>query len=106
MQTTTVIAPDWYLAVHPAWASSLLADQQLGAGIAWAFGELPAVVVMIVLIRQWIRADKREQDRLDRAADRADATGAEDDLARYNAFLAAARRPDIDPRRTARPDQP
>ncbi|RQX17142.1 cytochrome-c oxidase [Micromonospora ureilytica] len=106
MQTTTVIAPDWYIAVHPAWASSLLADQQLGAGIAWAFGELPAVVVMIVLIRQWIRADQREQGRLDRAADRADATGAEDDLARYNAFLAAAGRTDGDPRRTVRPDQP
>ncbi|WP_307846943.1 cytochrome c oxidase assembly protein [Micromonospora sp. D93] len=106
MQTTTVIAPDWYIAVHPTWASSLLTDQKLGAGIAWAFGEIPAVVVMIVLIRQWIRADMREQGRLDRAADRADATGAEDDLGRYNAFLAAAARTDGDPRRTVRPDQP
>ncbi|MFG3708030.1 cytochrome c oxidase assembly protein [Micromonospora sp. NPDC047670] len=93
MQTTTVIAPDWYVAVHPGWASSLLDDQKLGAGIAWAFGEVPAAVVMIVLVRQWIRADQREQGRLDRAADRAEATGEEDDLARYNAFLAAARHP-------------
>ncbi|MCG5436938.1 cytochrome c oxidase assembly protein [Micromonospora foliorum] len=105
MQTTTVIAPGWYLAVHPTWASPLLTDQQLGAGIAWAFGELPAVVVMIVLIRQWIRADQREQGRLDRAADRADASGAEDDLARYNAFLAVAGRTDSDPGRAAGPDQ-
>ncbi|MDM4719526.1 cytochrome c oxidase assembly protein [Micromonospora sp. WMMA1363] len=94
MQTTTVIAPDWYLAVHPEWASSLLADQKLGAGIAWAFGEIPAAVVMILLVRQWIRADQREQARLDRAADRAEASGEEDDLARYNAFLAAAARAD------------
>ncbi|MFF0154511.1 cytochrome c oxidase assembly protein [Micromonospora sp. NPDC005203] len=101
LQTTTVLAPDWYTAVHPTWAASLLADQRLGAGIAWAFGELPAVVVMIILIRQWIHADKREQGRLNRAADRADATGAEDDLARYNAFLAAAADSDSDPRRTA-----
>ncbi|MDG4785017.1 cytochrome c oxidase assembly protein [Micromonospora sp. WMMD1102] len=90
MQSTTVLAPDWYTAVHPDWASSLLADQRLGAGIAWAFGELPAAIVMIILLRQWIRADQREQARLDRAADRADATGEEDDLARYNAFLHAA----------------
>ncbi|MFD0823197.1 cytochrome c oxidase assembly protein, partial [Micromonospora zhanjiangensis] len=90
MQTTAVIAPDWYTAVHPTWASTLLADQKLGAGIAWAFGELPAAVVMIVLVRQWIRADQREQARLDRAADRADASGEEDELARYNAFLRAA----------------
>ncbi|MDG4782384.1 cytochrome c oxidase assembly protein [Micromonospora sp. WMMD961] len=105
MQTTTLIAPDWYTAVHPTWASSLLTDQKLGAGIAWAFGELPAAVVMIVLIRQWIRADQREQARLDRAADRADATGEEDDLARYNAFLAAAGRADGDPLRRGGSDQ-
>jgi putative copper resistance protein D len=90
LQSTTVIAAGWYTAVHPAWASSLLADQRLGAGLAWGFGEVPAVVVMLLLVRRWIRDDEREQARLDRAADRADATGAEDDLARYNAFLAAA----------------
>ncbi|MCX4472488.1 bifunctional copper resistance protein CopD/cytochrome c oxidase assembly protein [Micromonospora sp. NBC_01655] len=101
MQSTTVIAPDWYLAVHPDWAAPLLDDQHLGAGIAWAFGELPAAVVMIVLVRQWIRADEREQARLDRAADRADATGTPDDLARYNTFLRdAARESD------RRPDRP
>ncbi len=92
LQSTTVIAADWYTAVHPAWAPSLLADQHLGAGLAWAFGELPAAVVMLVLVRQWIRSDEREQARLDRAADRADASGDEDELARYNAFLAAAAR--------------
>ncbi len=45
---------------------------------------------MILLVRQWIRSDQREQARLDRSADRAEATGEADDLARYNAFLAAA----------------
>jgi len=90
LQSTTVIAADWYTAVHPAWASSLPADQHLGAGLAWAFGELPAAVVMLLLVRQWIRSDEREQARLDRAADRAEASGEPDDLARYNAFLAAA----------------
>ncbi|XVV09761.1 cytochrome c oxidase assembly protein [Actinoplanes sp. CA-131856] len=88
LQATTVIGLDWYSAVHPSWASSLLADQRLGAGLAWAFGELPSAVIMLLLVRQWIRSDEREQARLDRAADRADATGEEDDLARYNAFLA------------------
>ena len=84
LQSTTVIAAGWYTAVHPAWASSLLADQHLGAGLAWGFGEFPALVVMLLLVRQWIRADEREQARVDRTGD--------DDLARYNAFLAAAAR--------------
>ncbi|MEU5726685.1 cytochrome c oxidase assembly protein [Micromonospora sp. NPDC047738] len=103
MQTTTVIAPDWYISVHPAWASSLLVDQKLGAGIAWAFGEIPAAAVMILLVRQWIRADQREQARLDRAADRAEATGEEDELTHYNAFLAAARQAGQDQDRGQRP---
>jgi putative copper resistance protein D len=90
LQSSTLIAPDWYSSVHPAWAGSLLADQHLGAGIAWAFGELPAAVVLVILVRQWIRADQREQARLDRAADRAHAAGEEDELARYNAFLSQA----------------
>jgi cytochrome c oxidase assembly factor CtaG/putative copper export protein len=90
LQATTVIAPDWYTAVHPPWASSLIADQRLGAGLAWAFGELPAAVILLLLVRQWIRSDEREQARLDRAADRAEVSGEEDDLARYNAFLANA----------------
>jgi cytochrome c oxidase assembly factor CtaG/putative copper export protein len=90
LQANTVIGLDWYAAVHPPWASPLLADQKLGAGLAWAFGELPAAVVVLILIRQWIRSDEREQARLDRAADRAEASGEDDELARYNAFLADA----------------
>ncbi len=44
---------------------------------------------MVLLFWQWIRADQREQRRLDRAADRAEAGDEDDHLARYNTFLAA-----------------
>ncbi|WP_433065032.1 cytochrome c oxidase assembly protein [Dactylosporangium sp. CS-033363] len=90
MQSRTVIAPDWYGSVHPAWAAGLLSDQHVGAGLAWGFGEIPAVAILLLLVVRWIRADEREQRRLDRAADRAEATGEEDELARYNAFLRRA----------------
>ncbi|MFI7518018.1 cytochrome c oxidase assembly protein [Micromonospora globbae] len=103
MQTTSLLAPEWYVSVHPAWASSLLEDQKLGAGIAWAFGEIPGAFVMGLLVRQWIRDDQREQARLDRAADRAEARGEDDELARYNAFLAEANRRDQDRRGGRRP---
>jgi cytochrome c oxidase assembly factor CtaG/putative copper export protein len=89
LQSTTVIAAGWYTAVHPPWAEALLADQRLGASLAWAFGEIPAVIIMLVLVRQWIRSDEREQARLDRAADRAERHGEQDELARYNAYLTA-----------------
>jgi cytochrome c oxidase assembly factor CtaG len=61
-------------------------------GLARAFGELPAAVVVLVLVRQWIRSDEREQARLDRAADRAEAAGKDDELTRYNTFLATVSR--------------
>jgi putative copper resistance protein D len=94
LQSTTVIAPDWYSSVHPSWASSLIADQHLGAGIAWAFGEIPAAIVFGILVMRWIRSDEREAARVDRAADRAQAAGEDDELARYNAFLQAAAQAD------------
>lgn len=87
LQSATVVGLDWYTAVHPVWAGDLLADQRLGAGLAWAFGELPAAVILLVLVRQWIRDDEREQTRTDRAADRAVAAGQDDELARYNEYL-------------------
>ncbi|WP_430791814.1 cytochrome c oxidase assembly protein [Actinoplanes sp. G11-F43] len=87
LQSTTVIGLDWYTAVHPTWAAPLLDDQRLGAGLAWAFGELPAAAILLVLVRQWIRSDEREQARTDRAADRALAAGEDDELARYNEYL-------------------
>jgi cytochrome c oxidase assembly factor CtaG len=90
MLQTSLFAESWFGAFHPTWRASLATDQHLAAGIAWAFGEIPAAAVMAILVAQWIRADEREQRRLDRAADRADADGTDDDLARYNAFLRAA----------------
>ena len=56
----------------------------MGGGIAWAAGEVPLVIVMIALLMQWARSDKRTARRLDRAAELDD--GAE--LAAYNAMLA------------------
>jgi cytochrome c oxidase assembly factor CtaG/putative copper export protein len=90
LQSQRLIAPGWFGPLHPTWAATLLSDQRLGAGIAWAFGELPAAIVMAILVRQWIRADEREQQRVDRAADRAKAAGDEDELDRYNEFLRQA----------------
>ena len=62
----------------------LLGDQNVGGGIAWATGELPMLLVVLVLLTRWSRDDAREAARHDR---RADADG-EADLAAYNAMLA------------------
>lgn len=89
MLTSELLAANWFTKLPRTWGPDPLADQHTAGGIAWSFGELPTVLVVIALFIQWIRADEREQRRLDRAADRAAAEGREDEaLAAYNAMLA------------------
>jgi putative copper resistance protein D len=84
MGTQTVLAGSFYESLKLYWHTDLIGDQRLGGGIAWAAGEVPLVLVMIALLLQWTRSDRRTATRLDRAADRDD----DADLAAYNAMLA------------------
>ncbi|WP_181767489.1 cytochrome c oxidase assembly protein [Streptomyces albidus (ex Kaewkla and Franco 2022)] len=70
---------------------SALSDQVAAGGIAWAFSEIPSVLVLIALVFQWHRSEERQARRLDRAADR----DGDKELAAYNAYLASlqARQP-------------
>lgn len=89
MQSTSLVAADWWTALARPWGPTPLEDQRAAGGVAWSFGELPTVIVLGVLMRQWMSADKREARRRDRAADRAEAEGSEDsELAAYNRMLA------------------
>ncbi len=85
MNTQTVLARTYYAGLHRGYATNLLADQHLGAGISWALGEVPIVLVLAAVFVQWIRSDRREAERADRAAGRA---GGDDELRRYNDYLA------------------
>lgn len=80
MNKQTVIAETYYHYLSLPWVGDLLSDQRLGGAIAWATGEIPMVIVMIALLTQWSRADRREARRKDRSGD--------DELDAYNAMLA------------------
>jgi putative copper resistance protein D len=90
MGTQTVLGQAFYRSLQLPWHTDLLGDQRLGGGIAWAAGEVPLVVVMIALLVQWTRSDRRTATRLDRAAERDHGA----DLAAYNAMLAELARRD------------
>ncbi|MEV0227392.1 cytochrome c oxidase assembly protein [Streptomyces sp. NPDC050704] len=62
-----------------------LADQNMAGGIAWAFSEIPSVLVLLALLFQWYRSEQRQARRTDRAADR----DGDQELADYNAYLAS-----------------
>jgi len=91
MMGTNLIAVDWYTQIALPWAGDLLADQRAGGGIAWAFGEIPSLIIIVVLIAQWTRSEEREGRRLDRIAERAAASGRPEDDPHevYNAYLAS-----------------
>ncbi|POM24212.1 Cytochrome c oxidase caa3 assembly factor [Actinomadura rubteroloni] len=85
------LARGWYTAVHPAWGTSIIKDEHTAGAIAWAFGEVPTFIVLIILAFQWFFDDQRRARREDRRADRAQEAGgdpADDELAVYNARLA------------------
>ncbi|MER6996034.1 cytochrome c oxidase assembly protein [Streptomyces sp. NPDC000410] len=64
---------------------SALSDQNAAGGIAWAFSEIPSVLVLIALVFQWYRSEQRQAVRSDRAADR----DGDKELEAYNAYLAS-----------------
>lgn len=86
MQSNTLIAQEWYLALGRTWGPSPLEDQRLAGGILWATGDLVAVVVFAVLFAGWVRSSEREAVREDRRLDRLDRHAVEFDA--LNARLA------------------
>ncbi len=74
---------NWYGAMGRTWGDTPMADQQLAGGIAWSIGEIPTLMLAIVVAIQWSRSDDKETKRHDRFADR---TG-DPELVAYNAML-------------------
>lgn len=90
MGTPAVLGERFYRSLQLPWHTDLVGDQHLGGSIAWAAGEIPLVVVMMALLIQWQRSDRRTATRLDRAAER----DHDADMASYNAMLAELARRD------------
>lgn len=88
MSMKTAVASGWYLQLHRPWGVSLVADQHTGGAIAWAFGDIPTLLVMIAIAFQWANDDDRQARRRERQEDR---TGG-DELAAYNEYLASLER--------------
>lgn len=76
---TTFLHPPASLGIDP------LTDQNAAGGIAWAFSEIPSVVVLVALLFQWYISEQRHARRSDRAAER----DGDADLVAYNAYLAS-----------------
>lgn len=81
---TSVLAPGFFDTIALPWVPDPLADQRTGGAVAWAIGELPALVLALVVAAQWYKSDSRDADRSDRRADR----DGDAELTAYNERLA------------------
>ena len=84
MTMTTAMGEQFYRFVGLPWLSSIQSDQHLGGAIAWGSSELPVILVVVALVAQWARQDRRASVRSDRHAE---SDYADDDLDAYNAML-------------------
>ncbi len=101
MMATTPVGAQWYSRVQPPWLDPM-SDTFLGGGVAWAFGEIPTLVVLIALVAQWARSDERDSRRLDRTADR----DGDAELNAYNAHLSRLADRDAQVAASERPVKP
>lgn len=83
MQSSEPIGVDWYIQVQPPWITDLLADTTAGGSIAWALGEIPTFLLLVIVAVMWAKSDTRLAKQIDRAADR----DGDADLKAYNAQL-------------------
>jgi cytochrome c oxidase assembly factor CtaG len=70
--------------VPAGWHTTALSDQQAGGAIAWAFSEIPTIIVLLVVFAKWRKSEERLARRSDRAAER----DRDAELNAYNAYLA------------------
>jgi putative copper resistance protein D len=83
MTQTSAVGGDYYRMLDLPWVQNLSDDQRLGGAIAWGASEVPLVLVVIALVTQWARQDRRTSTRSDRHSD----AGYDDDMDAYNNML-------------------
>ncbi|OBF27907.1 cytochrome c oxidase assembly protein [Mycobacterium sp. ACS4331] len=88
MTMSTNLGDYFYRSLALPWVGDLSDDQHLGGAIAWGSSELPVILVVVALVAQWARQDRRDGARKDRHSD----SGYDDDLDAYNAMLAELQR--------------
>ena len=83
MTQTSAVGGNYYRMLDLPWVQNLSDDQRLGGAIAWGASEVPLVLVVVALVTQWARQDRRTSTRSDRHED----AGYDDDMDAYNNML-------------------
>lgn len=84
ISSTNVLANEYFGWLGLPWGVNALADQEVGGALTWGIGEFPTVALAISVAVSWTLADKKQQKRIDRQADR----DHDAELKAYNEMLA------------------
>ena len=84
MTMTSTVGENFYRGLALPWVPSSNDDQHLGGAIAWGASEVPLVMVVVALVTQWARQDRRLAVRSDRHAE---SSYADDEMEAYNNML-------------------
>ena len=84
MNEKSLLLSDWFGSMGRTWGDDPLTDQAVGGAFAWGVGEIPTLLITLIVVFQWSRNDDRERKRLDRASDRS----GNQDIEAYNQMLA------------------
>lgn len=82
MATTPVV--DFFAVLPASWNVDPITDQGVAGGLAWSYGELPSVLIVLFILVRWQRDDARKAA----AADRDAAVNGTPELDAYNAYIA------------------
>jgi putative membrane protein len=80
----------------PSWGIDPLQDQLVAGALAWSYGELPTLIIVLVLLSRWHRDDTTRA----KAADRRHDVHGDADLDAYNDYLQRLNRHNPDARNT------
>ncbi|MGQ7298073.1 cytochrome c oxidase assembly protein [Quadrisphaera setariae] len=84
MMASTPLVPH-FADPPPGWGVDVMADQAVAGGLAWSYGEIPSVLLLVVIFVRWRRSDEAAASARDRyVEEHGDA-----ELEAYNAHLAA-----------------
>lgn len=72
MTGDALLQASWFGNLGRGWGASAIDDQHMGGAFMWALGEIPTMIIAVIVAVQWSRAGEREAKRIDRQADRDD----------------------------------
>lgn len=70
MSMDTLLAASWFGNLGRPWGLTAIEDQKLGGSLMWGIGEIPTMIIAVMVGVLWSQDDKRVQKRIDRQADR------------------------------------